>query len=395
MKTKLSYILLALLLIGWGFYWAPLGALWDLQVYSRAVNELSLHANPYQTGDAAHQFPFVYHPVILQLFSLINSFISLNAFLIGTYAAIATYFALQYNKVIKTSSDTHSFTHTGLNLITALVFGGAGVVAVMSGNLSTYMHLGLLATFMMAIRSKSGALKHIPTYAIFFLALIKPYFLAYLAVSLCTSRSLKKSFIQCALLVTSFAIGWVLLSRLFTPEYERFLTALSSLVDAGDIGYSLFGLLKNRFNIHNTVLALSIHAVFAIVAILVAGWFVAILRKSSYVVSQYQIVFLTYFICTIINPRMKEYDFFASALCLITFICISSSRPIKIILPGFLISQIPLICFNVDYWFGTAIKGDFTNPISWQVYGVTLIGLLPLAQSMKRRLSVQAKPYKL
>lgn len=54
MKTKLSYIPLALLLIGWGFYWAPLGALWDLHVYSRALNELYLHENPYQTGDALH-----------------------------------------------------------------------------------------------------------------------------------------------------------------------------------------------------------------------------------------------------------------------------------------------------------------------------------------------------
>ena len=391
MKTKLSYIPLALLLMGWGFYWAPLGALWDLQVYSRAVNELYLHENPYQTGDALHQFPFVYHPVILFLFSLINNFISLNAFFIGTYAAIATYFALQYNKVIKTFGDTHSCTHSGLHFITALVFGGAGVVAVMSGNLSTYMHLGLLAIFMMAIRSKSGLLKHIPTYVIFFLALIKPYFLAYLAISLCTSKSPKKSFIQCVLLVTSFTIGWFLLSSLFTPEYEYFLTALSSLVVNGDIGYSLFGLLKNRFNIHSTVLALSIHAVFAIVVIVIAGWFVEKLRKSSYVVSQYQILFLTYFICTIINPRMKEYDFFAAVLCLITFICISYPRPSKVILPGLLISQTPLICSNIDYWFGTAIKGDFTNPISWQVYGITLIGLLLLGQSLKKRLSAQPR----
>jgi hypothetical protein len=391
MKNKLSYILLFLLFIGWGFYWAPLGSLWDFQVYSRAVNELSLHANPYQTGDAAHQFPFVYHPAILWLFSLINNFISLNVFFIGTYVAITTYFLVQFNKVMGTLSYIHSYTHTGLIFITALVFGGAGIAAIMSGNLSTYMHLGLLATFMMVIRSKSGPLKHIPTYAIFFLALIKPYFLAYLAVPLCTSRSPKKSLIQCALLVASFTIGWVLLSRLFTPEYEYFLTALSSLVVNGDIGYSLFGLLKNRFNIHSTVLALSIHAVFAIVVIVIAGWFVAILRKSRYVVSQYQIVFLTYFICTIINPRMKEYDFFAAALCLITFICISYPSPSKIILPGLLISQIPLICFNVDYWFGTAIKGDFTNPISWQVYGVTLIGLLLLGQSLKRRLSPQPK----
>lgn len=391
MKTKISYIFLVLLIIGWGIYWTPLGALWDLQVYSRAVNEFSHHENPYQTGDAVHRFPFVYHPVILRLFTLINSLISLNSFFIGVYAAITAYLALQYIKVLMALGDTHSSARAGLIIITAFVFGGAGVVAVMSGNLSTYMHVGLLAVFLMTMRSKSELLKQLPTYAILLLALIKPYFLTYLAVALCISRSPKKSLIQSALLVTSFTIGWVLLSRLFTTEYQYFLTALSSLVDTGDIGYSLFGLLKNRFNIHSTALALSIHAVFAIVVIIMAGWFVATLRKSSYVISQYQIVFLTYFICTIINPRMKEYDFFAAALCLITFICISYTRPFKIILPGLLISQIPLICFNVDYWFGTTIKGDFTNPISWQVYGITLIGLLLLAQSLKKRLSAQPK----
>jgi hypothetical protein len=127
------------------------------------------------------------------------------------------------------------------------------------------------------------------------------------------------------------------------------------------------------------------------VAIVIAGWFLEKFRKSNSIASRYQIVFLTYLICTIINPRMKEYDFFAVVLCLITLISISYLKPLKIILPGLLLSQIPLICFNIDFWLGTAIKGDLTNPISWQIYGATLIGLLLLAQSLKRRLNAQSK----
>lgn len=62
MKNYLPYTLLISLAIGWIFYWSPLGALWDLHVYTRAVSEFLLHQNPYLTGDVIHQFPLCLSP---------------------------------------------------------------------------------------------------------------------------------------------------------------------------------------------------------------------------------------------------------------------------------------------------------------------------------------------
>jgi hypothetical protein len=208
------------------------------------------------------------------------------------------------------------------------------------------------------------------------MALIKPYFLAYLIIPICLNQAPKLLFIRSTVVMISFGIVWTSMSLILSAEYQQFMGALNSLIETGDIGYSFFGILKNRINMRSVEIAMLIHTAIAAVIFICSGYIVLKLRRIGSLASRYQILFLTYFVCTIINPRMKEYDFFAAIFCLMTFICISRANPLKILFPGFFISQIPLICFIIDNWWGTAIKGDFANPISWQLYGLVLTGLI-------------------
>lgn len=377
MKNYLPCTLLISLAIGWIFYWSPLGALWDLHVYTRAVSEFLLHQNPYLTGDVIHQFPFVYHPVVLRFLTVIHQLIPLNLFLLSVYAVVTIFFIIQIYKTadtLKTQCSIENF-NPPLTLLASLSFGGAGIVALMSGNLSIYMHMLLIASLLIACRLRSNFSNNASFIAIFLMAFIKPYFLAYLIIPICLSQSPKRLLIRSMVVIISFGFVWTSMSLVLSAEYQQFIGALNSLIETGDIGYSFFGILKNRINIRSVEIAMLIHAAIATVIFIGSGYIVFNLRKLKSPVSRYQILFLTYFVCTIINPRMKEYDFFAVIFCLMAFISISRANPLKIIFPGFFISQIPLICFIIDSWWGTTIKGDFANPISWQLYGLALTGL--------------------
>jgi hypothetical protein len=378
MKNYLLYVLPTSLLIGWIFYWSPLGVLWDLDVYSRAVTEFLLHQNPYITGDVSHKYPFVYHPVVLRFLTFIHYFIPLNLFLLTVYIVVIAFFMMQIYKTVNTLQAPDGIVKLNplLILLASLSFGGAGAVALMSGNLSIYMHMLLIALLLLACRSQSNLSNNISFVTIFLMAFIKPYFLAYLIIPICLSKFPKKLFVKATILIMIFGLFWMSTSHMLSIEYQQFMGALNSLIESGDIGYSFFGILRNRINIRSIEIAMLLHATIAAAIFIGAGYLVIKLRKCKYPASRYQIFFLVYFICTIINPRMKEYDFFAAIFCLMVLIYIIRTSPLKIIFPGFFISQTPLICFIVDSWWGTSIKGDFINTISWQLYGLVLTGLI-------------------
>ena len=380
MKKIFPYALPTTLLIGWFFYWSPLGMLWDLQVYSRAVTEFLLHQNPYLTGDISHKFPFVYHPVVLRFLVFIDYLIPLNLFLLTAYAVVIAFFMMQIYKTASTLRPENSIVKLNplLIFLASLSFGGAGTVALMTGNLSIYMHMLLIASLLIACRSQSNLSNNISFMTIFLMAFIKPYFLAYLIILIFLSEFPRQLFIRATVLSIFFGLIWTSTSYILSIEYQQFMVALNSLIEAGDIGYSFFGIMRNRVNIKSIEIAIFFHMAFATAILIGAGYIMLKLRKCKHTASRYQILFLLYFVCTIINPRMKEYDFFAAIFCLIVFICISKTNSLKIILPGFFISQIPLFCFIIDSWWGTAIKGDFANPISWQLYGLVLTGLIAI-----------------
>jgi hypothetical protein len=302
----LGVCVLSVTLIGVRFAALPRqGLFWDLDVYVRAVADLLAGANPYRSDV---RLPFLYHPLVLQAFSLFGSrlFVALSL----AYAAIAAWFLVRCAGLPVV--DRYQL------LLAASAIGVFGATSFASGNITTPMHLLLIAVVVGTAQSAGPSL--LLPLLIVGLSLVKPYFLAYaiLPVVLARPGARRRAIatVSGAALVLGLVVSGDYLAR---PALSRaFLDALSQLRERQEIGIGAFYFLTHRG--FPDAVALLGHV--ALVAALAAATMSAFARgkPADARTARLMTAFLVYFLCTLLNPRLQVYDLFPAVVCLL-FCC--------------------------------------------------------------------------
>jgi hypothetical protein len=343
---------------------------WDLSVYKRAVYDYSIGQNPYRL-DAL--FLFIYHPYILILFFYIDKIADLNfvfasIFIISSYLFFKQIQENLYSEKIKTNFGNK------LSIFwlfaPAICFGGAGIVALQSGNLTLYLHFAVISTFLYI--KKNINLKSIIYFlaCVVFVSLIKPYYLGYL-ILLIYLTNYKKAALFSIISVLIFAAIW-LSAGVYTPIlYEKFLAALThQTLGQGDLGYAVFGLIRRFLG---DAIALFIHVV---VMVLALGGAIFLTRRKACELRSDEIMPLAIAFIIFLNPRMKEYDFPIAVLFVSFYMCkINTEIYLKSVFYSLLLATIPVFT-TVAVRFGYLKPAVYFTSIQFfQILGFSALSM--------------------
>jgi hypothetical protein len=291
-------ITLSFLNIAFFIYYLRSDIFWDLAVYHKAVDNYNNNINPYSVDQG---LLFIYHPLTLYFFRYFgnnNLSIELGFFYILSILMVVVSLWYEDKK----------------ELLLSVSFGGLGLTSIASGNVTTFLHLFLLALLLKEVRDDRFFLSY-PV--IIVISLIKPYFMAYLFVQFFIDQGKLKNAIVLWLICFLIYFAVVILYQILYPGIvNNFYTALHyQIITKGDIGYSFFYLaliITNRGDISIFLHLLISIGLIIILYIIRFKWFGVNLSRVN-------ILYLTYFVLTIINPRMKEYDLFPALLSLFLF----------------------------------------------------------------------------
>lgn len=263
---------------------------WDLNIYQSAVENYTSNLNPYAVSSADI---FIYHPLTLQLFSLANNKIGV---VLGVfYTMVALHFLLSI------ANRRELF----IPFFLAFSFLGLGVLSIATGNITLFLHLSLLSILIPGIDSKKS--KHLFNGAVVICSIIKPYMLAYLAIPCFMSfrrgeriaPSLKQGLLWLVAFVLTLGVHTAIFSNLFLDFYA----ALNAqIITKGDLGLSVYSYLSQLIKAQHVALALH----FLIVG--VCAFFVLRFFFSNKQADALAFVFALYFLLTLLNPRLKDYD---------------------------------------------------------------------------------------
>jgi hypothetical protein len=322
------------------------GILWDLAVYQTAVENIENNSNPYATGQG---LLFIYHPIVLGLFRIlaqINLSIGLGLFYLISVLFIYLSLGHKYSK----------------ELLLSISFGGLGLTSFATGNVTTFLHLFLLALLLKGVRNDNYYLSY-PIIILF--SLIKPYFLAYIFVPIFVNQSdLKKQIKLCLLFIATY-VAIIILYHVVNPDIAgKFYAALHyQTLAKGDIGYSFFFWASKLT--HSDLISIILHSIFSI-ALIVSFYFFR-LRWFGKNLSKTNALFMTYFVLTIINPRMKEYDLFPALLSLFIFgKNVLGEKFLKYYLASLTVVSVPLLVQILTQLWGLSPSIYLTNYWLWQ-----------------------------
>jgi len=362
------------------FYTRPTPFLfWDTTVYERAVADLARGANPYRI-DAG--LPFVYHPLVLDVFAWLNRVIPLGVALIALYVASVGWFAFELALWLRADAsrsgsgaarlvDRSPWLRGCASVMAAAAFGGVGVTSTISGNLTVFMHFALIAAFLRSGRRAGWMSKNMPLALLLVFSIIKPYFLVYLLVPLVTAWRGWRDLVRVGSVVVGFALSWWAVSRIDPVAYGEFMETLKyQVLDRGDLGYSFFSILVHLML--NDRLALAIHAVVSLS--LLALVTVAFAGEKPPPDRLGRVFFILYMVLTLTNPRMKEYDFFPGLVCFFIFLRATSKSAEWIILAGLCVSSIPLVVAGCTA-AGLVLPGLYSAAKAWQIAGLSVATL--------------------
>ncbi len=216
--------------------WARmLGFLWDISVYERAVADYARGADPYRTDV---MFPFVYHPLVLRLFAILSSVFPLKVVLPAlTLAALAWLCRELLDAVappgtapLQSASETqvHIISPSQLALAIAVAggFGGIGAASLLSGNMSPLMHFALMAALLRGGRAPSAFWRYLPFMLILLFALIKPYFLIFLAAPVLLHERRMIALGWAIAVGAVFSAIWFSFQMYWPAEYAQFIANL-------------------------------------------------------------------------------------------------------------------------------------------------------------------------
>jgi hypothetical protein len=362
-----------------------LGFFWDISVYERAATDYLQGVDAYRRDV---RFPFVYHPLVLRALAYLKALISLKVlFPALTLAAVAWFFVelsraeggSPANGQTRDTLDTRAIdpTRVGLGLIAAAGFGGIGIPALMSGNLSPLIHFTLMAAFLRGGRATGAFWRYLPYGLIFLCALVKPYLLIYLALPVLVYESRVKALVCSALVAALFALTWLSFKLQWPAEYTSFVANLSwHILGRGDVGYSFFYVFAALT--HKIPLALALHALLSLVLIaLVPLLFTQKYGRQPPAVPRLMVLYL---VLTVANPRMKDYDLFPALAGFFAVFGLISPRAAPITLAGLLVASMPPIVgfFASDMGMRhPQLLDPFGN---WQILGLALLAILFLTE---------------
>jgi hypothetical protein len=363
------------------------GIFWDLSVYQRAVDDLRAGHDPYRTGAG---LPFVYHPLVLDAFRLLNQFVALRPALLVLYAISFGWFVFELAVWLDTAGRTAARAHgvsapTGLSsgissFLAAAAFGGVGITSFLTGNITSFMHFALLAAFLRANRKPGRMSRVVPGALLLLFSIIKPYFLLYLLIPVVLASGKRAALVRLACMGAVFGGVWLVLAHLEPMEYAAFIGALKyQSLQRLDIGYSFFWVFRRVLN--NDWLALGMHVAASAVLLLLAGLFI---RRSDEEKRDGAALFLLYMVLTLANPRMKEYDLFPALVCFFIFLRTVLPGAGFIISVGLFFSSIPLL-LRLVRTAGVVLPSITGASDTWQIVGLAALTLTLAATTARLR----------
>ena len=224
-------------------------------MYTRAVADSQLGLNPYQSRT---ELPFMYHPYILELLVKIDNFVPISIFLSSLYILCSVFFFLSLIKFLKLDNlnNIDTFRKLSLIIVLSLGLGGSSLVAFVSGNVSTFLHL-LIAGIFFQIQQKYSR-KKVGAFlvSIAFATLIKPYFALYLFL-LPIFFGISTSLFLSGTSILGVILLWMSAKMLYPLLYSDFIEKVRFVtIERGDLGFSAFSILKRRLG---EPLALTLH----------------------------------------------------------------------------------------------------------------------------------------
>ncbi|PYE18187.1 hypothetical protein C7410_1233 [Paraburkholderia silvatlantica] len=282
---------------------------WDYHVYEKGLSCYSQGPAPYAC--ASGDFPFVYPPAFLKVFSVVD-FPAAFAFLVlASVAGIAC-----VSLSLKSWIPYHRLAPC---LILGFLIGGSGFASIQTGNISVFAHLLLvsLSYFLYTKRSVYTLVPH--ALAIILFSAIKPYFLAYVLLYLFLPRRSLFAFVAVLLSVAGIYIAQ---PALYPQLWAGFQGAIyNQIVQHGDAGLTIFGVFS-RFGMGKAGFVL--HLLLMLLVILIS----VVLRvrhgQRSVQISSASELFYFLAILILLNPRLMSYDFSVFAVCLYLSMILSS-----------------------------------------------------------------------
>ncbi|MCP3709204.1 hypothetical protein M3I54_19765 [Paraburkholderia sp. CNPSo 3274] len=282
---------------------------WDFHVYEKGLTCYSYSPNPYAC--ASGDFPFVYPPIFLKTFSVID-FSTVFAFLVLASAAGILCVCVNLKSLI-------SYHRLAPCVVLGFLIGGSGYASIQTGNISVFAHLLLvsLSYFLYKNRSIYALTPH--AFAIIFFSAIKPYFLAYVLLYLFLPRRRLSAFVAVLL---SVACIYIIQPAFYPQLWAGFEGAIyDQIIQHGDAGLTIFGVFS-KLGMGKIGLALHI---FLVLLVILAS---TILRyrheQGSAQISSASELFYFLAILILLNPRLMSYDFSVFSVCLYLSMILSS-----------------------------------------------------------------------
>ncbi|WP_395066878.1 hypothetical protein [Paraburkholderia silvatlantica] len=282
---------------------------WDYHVYEKGLSCYAQGPDPYVC--ASGDFPFVYPPAFLKLFSIID-FPTAFAFLVLASAAGIACVSLSLKSLIP-------YHRLAPCLILGFLIGGSGFVSIQTGNISVFAHLLLvsLSYFLYTKRSVYTLVPH--ALAIILFSAIKPYFLAYALLYLFLPRRSWFAFVAVLLSVAGIYIAQ---PALYPQLWAGFQGAIyNQIIQHGDAGLTIFAVFS-RFGMAKVGFILHLLLMLFVISIS------AVLRfrhgQRSVQISSASELFYFLAILILLNPRLMSYDFSVFSVCLYLSMILSS-----------------------------------------------------------------------
>ena len=266
---------------------------WDLSLYQIATNAYNSGSSAYSEFNTLR---FVYPPIILWAFSLFGPYLK---------TLLSITFLLIFSVFLTNERSRNFFFYA---LIGSFIFFNDFIVkSFITGNITIFLHLALIT---LALRGRSTMFF---TVAVFAFSLVKPYLLAYLVLGHVLCDDKKRFTLNTLLGLMVYTLFWYLQLSI-TPElFLDFLNSLKAQALGGevgpgkDMGLSFYSLYAQFFSRH---IALLMHFLTVLV--------IAFVFFLSKVLSNLDIgggdkqtisIFALLIFITLLNPRMKVYDY--------------------------------------------------------------------------------------
>lgn len=282
---------------------------WDYHVYEKGLSCYLQAPDPYAC--ASGNFPFVYPPAFLKVFSVVD-FPTAFAFLVLASAAGIVGIALSLKSLIP-------YHRLAPCLILGFLIGGSGFASIQTGNISVFAHLLLVSLSYCLYKHRSIYTLTPHAIAIIFFAAIKPYFLAYALLYLFLPRRSLSAFVAVLISVASIYI----VQPVFYPQlWAGFQGAIyGQIVHHGDAGISILGVFS-RFGMGKAGFIL--HLLLMLFVVLTSIVLRSRHAQSSLRISSASELFYFLAILILLNPRLMSYDFSVFSVCLYLSMILSS-----------------------------------------------------------------------